>query len=218
MIEKSLVVGPGSLVRVGAAETLIDIRGSALSSGAGDAVTVDIAANGSVVSVNRSTLSGARSVFHVLPMAASGAASLFARESVFRGGAVVQLEGEAAALQWWGLENAYASGMTKFLISPTAAATQDFARDWVNAWGSGHELLSIFGENSTVIPEPPANLSEIVPQSFALNETCAAALAGPGGSGVGVQVPQLGPTLQVPAKAAPSKKGTGNPRPASPNF
>ena len=218
LIEKSLVVGPGSLVRVGAAETLIDIRGSALSSGAGDAVTVDIAANGSVVSVNRSTLSGARSVFHVLPMAASGASSLFARESVFRGGAVVQLEGEAAALQWWGLENAYASGMTKFLSSPTAAATQDFARDWVNTWGSGHELLSIFGENSTVMPDPPANLSEIVPQSFALNETCAAALAGPGGSGVGVQVPQLGPTLQVPAKAAPSKKGTGNPRPASPNF
>ena len=218
LIEKSLVVGPGPLVRVGAAETLIDIRGSALSSGAGAAVTVDIAATGAVVSVNRSTLSGGRSVFHVLPVAAGGASSLFARESVFRGGAVVQLEGEATALQWWGLENAYASGMTKFLISPTAAATQDFARDWVNAWGSGHELLSIFGENSTVMPEPPANLSEIVPQSFALNETCTAALAGPGGSGVGVQLSQLGPTLQALPKATPGKKGTGNPRPAPPNF
>ena len=218
LIDKSLIVGAGPLVRVGAAETLIDVRGSALSSGAGEAVVIDIAAKGSVTSVNRSTLSGANSVFHVLPLTASGAPSLFTRESVFRGGSVVQLEGEPASLQWWGVENAYASGMTRFLISPTSAAKQDFAHDWGEAWGAGHELLSIFGENSTVMADPPTDLSEIVPQSFALNDTCAAALAGPGGTGVGVQVSLLGPTLQALPKATPGKKGAGNNRPTTPNF
>ena len=218
LIDKSLIVGAGPLVRVGAAETLVEVRGSALSSGAGEAVVIDVAAKGSVTSVTRSTLSGAKSVFHVLPLAASGASSLLARESVFRGGSVVQLEGEAAALQWWGIENAYASSMTQFLISPKLVAPQEFARDWCEHWGAGHELLPIFGENGTVMADPPADLSSIVPQSFALNETCAAALAGPGGAGVGAQISQLGPSLQALPKAVPGKKGTGNNRPATPNF
>lgn len=218
LIDKSLIVGPGPLVRVGAAETLVEVRGSALSSGAGEAVVIDLAAKGSVTSVSRSTLSGAKSVFHVLPLSASGASSLFARESVFRGGSVVQLEGEASALQWWGVENAYASTMTQFLASPTLVAKQEFDRDWRDVWGTGHELLPIFGENSTVIADPPTDLSAIVPQSFALNETCAAALAGPGGTGVGVQVSQLGPSLQAQPKVTPGKKNTGNNRPATPNF
>ncbi len=218
LIEKSLVVGPGTLVRIGTSETVVEIRGSALASSTGSVLAVDSGVERAHCAVNRSTLSGAQSVFRVIPIAAAGATTLLSKESVYRGGSVVELAGDPTTLQWWGVENAYASGMAKFLVSSQSAASQEFDRDWVEAWGPGHELLPIFGVNRTVIAEPPSNLSEIAPQAFQLNATCDAALAGAGGSGVGAQVSQLGPSQPTLPKMTPAKKSPTPPRPNAPNF
>ncbi len=214
LIDKSLLVGMKSLVRVKAAESVIEVRSSILSASTGVALTLDAGSAGTECLLNRSTLSAAKSVYQVLPVGAGGPVQLFARSAVFQGGSVLSLETDVSAIHWWGVENAYASGMKSFLLTRSATGPQDFTRDWVQGWGTGHELLAVFGTNSTLLPSPPPKLADIDPESFQLNAACAAAQAE-----LGAPISQVGPSLQaVPSSTKPPKNTPTNPKPTVPNF
>lgn len=135
----------------------------------------------------------------------------------------MSLETDASSIQWWGFENAYASGLKTFLITRGVTKAQDFASDWVQGWGAGHELLPVYGTNSTLLPTPSSTLSEVSPESFQLHADCAAALAGPTGLGLGALLSQVGPAALSPANGtgpgkAPPKGVPVGPKPANPGF
>jgi len=219
LIDKSLVAGMKSLVRVGAAESVVEVRSSVLWSSAGVGITLDSGAVGTQCFLNGSTLSAGKSVYQVLPMGPGGPVGLFSRESVYQGGGVMSLETDASAIHWWGVENAYASGMKTFLLSAGTTAPQDFTRDWVAGWGAGHELLPVFGVNSTILPSPPANLADAEPESFQLNSSCAAADAGPSGAGLGAVISQVGPSRKArPPAMKPTKNVPVMPKATTPDF
>lgn len=212
LIDQSLITGMKSLVRVGAAESVIEVRGSVLHSSTGVAVTLDTGTAGSQCSFNNSTLSAAKSVYQVLSVGPEAAIHLFARESVFQGGGVMSLETDASSIHWWGIENAYASGMKSFLLTRGKTGPQDFNQDWVQGWGAGHELLPVFGTHTTLLPTPSATLADVDPESFQLHADCDAAQAGPQGAGLGATLSQVGPVRKPPAKGTtPSKTPPKNP-------
>ena len=148
---------------------------------------------------------------------------LFSYSTVFQGGGVMSLETDASSIQWWGFENAYASGLKTFLITRGVTKAQDFASDWAQGWGAGHELLPVYGTNSTLLPTPSSTLSEVSPESFQLHADCAAALAGPTGLGLGALLSQVGPATVSPATGTgpgktPPKGVPVGPKPANPGF
>ena len=217
-IDKSLIVGMNSLVRVGAAESLLDVRGSALFSLRGVAVTLDAGSAGSQCAFLGSSMSAGKAAFQVLPVGAGDPVDLFSRATVYRGGGVLSLETDAAAVHWWGFENAFASGMKTFLLTKETPETQNFTLDWVHHWGEGHELLPVFGDNDTLLPTIPAVLADVVPESFQLHSDCAAAVAGPTGKGVGAFIPQVGPARVAPTNNGPKNTTPVKPVPGVPGF
>ncbi len=223
LVDQSLIVGTKSIVRVGTEESVIEVRGSILFSSAGVAVTLDAGAAGSQCSLLSSTVSAGKSVYQVQPVGAGGPVQLFSQATVFQGGGVMSLETDASSIQWWGFENAYASGMKTFLITRGVTKTQDFSSDWVQGWGAGHELLPVFGTNSTLLPTPSSTLSDVSPESFLLHADCTAALAGPTGQGLGAHLSQVGPSTISPASGVgpgktPPKGVPVGPKPANPGF
>lgn len=220
LIERSLIAGVKSLVRVGAAETILEVRSAILSSSQGVAVTFDAGATGSQCSLDGSTLSAAKSVYQILPVGPGNPIQLFSRATVFQGGGVLSLESEASSVQWWGFENAYASGMKTFLITRGSTGPQDFTQDWVQGWGAGHELLPVFGANSTLLPNPPSQVLEVTPESFQLHADCDAAQAGPAGLGLGATLSQIGPSRVAPPSVPKTTPKTTpvKPKPNNPGF
>ena len=223
LVDQSLIVGTKSIVRVGTEESVIEVRGSILFSSVGVAVTLDAGAAGSQCSLLSSTVSAGKSVYQVQPVGAGGPVQLFSYSTVFQGGGVMSLETDASSIQWWGFENAYASGLKTFLITRGVTKAQDFASDWAQGWGAGHELLPVYGTNSTLLPTPSSTLSEVSPESFQLHADCAAALAGPTGLGLGALLSQVGPATVSPATGTgpgktPSKGVPVGPKPANPGF
>ena len=218
LIDKSLIAGVKSLVRVGAAESLIELRGSVLSSSMGFVVTLDAGSAGSQCSLNGSTVSAAKSVYQVLPIGAGEPVQLFSRATVFQGGGVLSLETDASSVEWWGFENAFATGMKSFLLTKSPTGSQNFTLDWVQHWGEGHELLPIFGANSTLLSKHPSVLADVTPESFQLHADCAAALAGPTGQGLGAVIAQVGPPRVAPASSGPKPTIPVKPQPGVPGF
>ena len=220
LIDRSLIAGVKSLVRVGAAESILEVRGAILSSSQGVAVTFDAGATGSQCSLDGSTLSAAKSVYQILPVGPGNPIPLFSRATVFQGGGVLSLDTDATAVQWWGFENAYASGMKTFLITRGATEPQNFTRDWVQGWGAGHELLPVFGDNSTLLPNPPSQVLDVTPESFQLHADCLAAQAGPAGLGLGADLPLVGPARVAPpgTPKTPPKTTPVKPNPKNPGF
>ena len=218
LIDQSLIAGVKSLVRVGAAESVIEVRGSILSASLGVAVALDAGSAGSQCVLNGSTLTAAKSVFQVLPVGEGGPVQLYSRATVYQGGGVLSLETDASAVQWWGFENAYSSGMQTFLLTKSSTGPQNFTSDWVHGWGAGHELLPVFGTNSTLLPSPPSIVADVAAESFQLHADCVAAQAGPTGQGLGAVVAQVGPPRvapvigpKTPPKGTPVKPLTNNP-------
>ena len=223
LINRSLISGTKSLVRVGAAESIIEVRGSVLYSSTGVAVTLDTGTAGSQCSLINSTLSAAKSAYQVLSVGPGSSVKLLARESVFQGGGVMSLETDASSIHWWGIENAYASGMKSFLLTRGKTGPQDFNLDWVQGWGAGHELLPVFGANSTLLPTPSLTLADVTSESFQLHADCDAAQAGSQGAGLGAVLSQVGPSRSIPGKGntpakAPPKSAPIGPQKNNPGF
>ena len=216
LVDQSLIVGEKSLVRIGAAESVIEVRGSALYSSVGVTMTLDTGSAGSQCLISGSTLSAGKSAFQVFPVGAGGPVHLYSRRTVYQGGGVMSLETDATSVHWWGDENAYASGMRTFLLTQGEAGIQDFVNDWAQGWGAGHELLAVYGAGKTLLPHVPQNLGDIVPQSFQLHAECEAAQAGPVGAGLGATLSLVGPGMKKPQSEGPSPKTDPQTLPANP--
>lgn len=216
LIDRSLLAGYRSVIRHGAAESVLELRQSILSSSTGVTVSWDAGSGGSTTLVNHSTLAGNKSVFQVLPLGANTPAELFSEGGVYSGASMLELGTDASAVQWWGRQNGYSGDMKTFLLSSASSGPQDFQATWVQGWGAGHELNPLYGTNTVLLPTQPATPVDTLPESFTLHEDCAASKAG-----LGAPTSQVGPQRAAPKPAVP-KPGTPvvkpNVPPKSPGF
>lgn len=226
LIEHSLITGVKHLVRVEAEDSLVELRQSVLAAPGGVALTLGKGATRSSVKLQSSTLYSGKSIFLVEPPG-SDPVQILSQRTVYHGAAVMSLETDGASVAWWGAENAYSQSLKTYLIPRGATpSAQDFAVDWVAGWGPGHEINAISGPSATVLPTPPAAITEITGPSFTLNTDCQAAkleLGAPTGTiGPGLASAATSkPTPTTPAK--PNGPGAGTPKPgpkkpSGPNF
>ncbi len=136
LIDRSLLAGYRSVIRHGAAESVLELRQSILSSSTGVTVSWDAGSGGSTTLVNHSTLAGNKSVFQVLPLGANTPVELFSEGAVYSGASMIELGTDASAVQWWGRQNGYSGDMKTFLVSSASSGPQDFQATWVQGWGA----------------------------------------------------------------------------------
>jgi serine/threonine-protein kinase len=210
LIDRSLLAGFRSVLRHGAAESVLELRQSILSSSTGVAMTWDLGSEGSTTFVNNSTLVGTKSVFQVLPLGANSPIELFSEGAVYSGGSMLDLGTAASAVQWWGRRNGYSGEMKTFLLSGGNVGPQDFQSTWVQGWGAGHELNPVSGTNAVLLPSQPAVPVDTIPESFTLHDDCAASKAG-----LGAPTSQVGPQ-RIAAKPATTKPATPTVKPNTP--
>lgn len=216
LLDRTILTGFRSAVRIGAAEAVMELRHSVLSSTAGTTVSWDAGSSGAHLLVNHSTLAGGKAVFEVFPLGAATPIELFSERSVYEGGCMLSLGTDASAVVWWGRENAYSSDMKTFLVTGgTAAGPQDFHARWEHGWGGGHEMNPVYGANRVLLPALPATPIDTQPESFSLHADCDAAK-----SGLGANIADVGPVRTAASKpAAPTVKPNTPPvRPVVPGF
>lgn len=206
LVDRTLLAGFRLVVRLGASESVLELRHSILSSTSGVVVTWDAGSSGSHTLIQHSTLAGNKSVFQVFPLGASSPIELFSEGAVYEGGSMLDLGTDASAVHWWGRQNGYSSDLKTFLATPGGGTgPQDFQTTWVSGWGAGHELNPVSGTNSVLLPAQPTTPVDTLSESFTLHDDCAAAKAN-----LGAPTSQVGPnrTAPKPAETKPAVPAT----------
>ena len=202
LVDRSLLAGFRTVIRHGAADAVLELRHSILSSTNGAVAVWETGSKGTQTFIDHSTLAGNKSVFQVFPLGGAAPIELYSDGAAYEGGSMLSLETDASAVRWWGRQNAYASEMKTFLMTPGGTSgVQDFQTIWVQGWGAGHELNPVIGGNAVLLPAQPPTPNQTQPESFALHEDCVAFKAG-----LGAPTSRVGPILADPKPVAPTNK------------